>query len=64
MEDRPWLKHYDPGVPQTINYPEQPLYAFLEQAAEDYPDKPCTIFKGAVVTYREMNALSDQLAAA
>ena len=63
MEGRPWLKHYGEGVPQTINYPEVPLFHFLEEAARRYPANPCTIFKGAVITYREMNDLVDRLAA-
>lgn len=64
MDDRPWLKHYDPGVPQHIDIPAVPLHAFLRQDAERYPDRPCTNFKGHVVTYREMDALTDHLAAA
>ncbi len=29
--DRPWLKHYDAGIPSTLEYPPIPLHAFLEQ---------------------------------
>lgn len=64
MNDRPWLAHYDRGVPQTIEYPKAPLFYFLENAAKKYPDRACTIFKGAVISYKEMNALSDHMAAA
>lgn len=64
MNDRPWLAHYDKGVPQTIEYPKAPLFHFLEKAAEKYPDRACTIFKGAVISYKEMNALTDHMAAA
>lgn len=64
MTERPWLAHYDKGVPQTIEYPKAPLFHFLEEAARKYPDRACTIFKGAVISYREMNALSDHMAAA
>ena len=63
MEDRPWLKIYDKGVPQHIDYPPIPLFGLLEESAKKYPDSACTIFKGAVITYREMNALTDRLAA-
>ena len=64
MTDRPWLAHYDKGVPKNIDYPKVPLYYFLEQSAGKYPDKPCTIFKGGVVTYKEMNEITDRIAAA
>jgi long-chain acyl-CoA synthetase len=63
MSDNPWLENYDEGVPQTIDYPEVPLFYFLEESARKYPDSPCTIFKGAKISYREMNELSDRLAA-
>ncbi len=63
MEDRPWLANYDEGVPKHIDYPEVPLYYFLEKSARKYPNAPCTIFKGARITYREMNEITDQLAA-
>jgi long-chain acyl-CoA synthetase len=63
MEDRPWLKLYDKGVPQHIDYPAIPLFGLLEESARKYPDSPCTIFKGAIITYREMNEITDRLAA-
>lgn len=64
MNDRPWLAHYDRGVPQTIEYPKAPLFHFLEEAARKYPDRACTIFKGAVISYKEMNERTDHMAAA
>lgn len=63
MNERPWLAHYDDGVPQHIDYPEVPLFALLDDAARKYPEAPCTIFKGARISYREMNDLTDRLAA-
>jgi len=63
MSEKPWLKHYDEGVPQHIDYPNVPLFTLLEEAARKYPDAPCTIFKGAKISYREMNELTDRLAA-
>ncbi len=64
MNNSPWLAHYDKGVPQTIDYPKAPLFYFLEEAARKYPDRACTIFKGAVISYKEMNAQTDAMAAA
>lgn len=54
MNEHPWFAKYDEGVPKTIDYPKKPLYYFLEESTRKYPDKPCTIFKGAVITYKEM----------
>lgn len=64
MNEKPWLAHYDKGVPQTFDIPSVPLFHFLEESARKYPDRACTIFKGAVITYKEMNATSDRVAAA
>ena len=64
MDSRPWLAHYDKGVPQTIDYPQVPVFHFLEESARKYPDKACTIFKGAVISFKEMSAITDEIAAA
>lgn len=63
MNEKPWLKRYDEGVPHHIDYPQKSLVYLLEQAAEKYPNTACTIFKGARISYQEMNRLTDRLAA-
>jgi long-chain acyl-CoA synthetase len=63
MDDRPWLKRYDQGVPQHLDYLQVPLFRLLQEAAQKYPDASCTIFKGAKISYREMDELTDRLAA-
>lgn len=64
MEHRPWHDCYDEGIPSSLTYPEVPIFHFLEDSAKKYPDKPCTIFKGAEISYKEMSKITDQLAAA
>src|SRR5450759_4756201 len=64
MDAHPWLKHYDKGVPQSINYPPVPIFHFLEESARKHPDRACTLFKGAAISFREMNAITDKVAAA
>jgi long-chain acyl-CoA synthetase len=62
---KPWLRLYDKGVPPSLApYPDHPLHAFLEQSARDYPDSPAVIFRNHKLTYRELDDLTDQLAAA
>ena len=63
MDEKIWLKRYDEGVPHQIEYPPLPLFRLLDEAAKNYPDSACTIFKGATITYPEMNELTDKLAA-
>lgn len=64
MQNKPWLKNYDPGIPHTLDYPETTLFGLLEQSAAKYPDQACTIFKGAVITYKEMLGYVNRLATA
>ncbi len=63
MEEHPWFNHYDEGVPRSIDYPEVNLFHFLEDNARKYPNSACTIFKGARITYRDMDRIVDRLAA-
>ena len=64
MNERPWLANYDRGVPHTLEIPDVTLFHFLEESAKKFPDRACTIFKGAVITYQEMNVITDRVAAA
>ena len=57
---RPWLKHYDHGVPSTLApYPERTLVDYIGDAAREQPDHPALLFKGSRVTYGELERLSD-----
>jgi long-chain acyl-CoA synthetase len=62
MDHKPWHDSYDEGIPTTLSYPDVPLFYFLEQSAKKFPDKPCTIFNGSEVSYKEMSQITDQLA--
>jgi len=64
MDHRPWHDYYDDGIPTSLSYPSVPVFHFLDESTKNYPDKACTIFKGAEITYSEMNRITDQLAAA
>ena len=64
MQSQPWLEFYDPGVPANLTYPDIPVFHFLDEAARRFPERPCTIFKEAVTTYREMGLATDRLAGA
>ena len=55
MAGRPWTRHYDPGVPATLSYPDVTLHALLDDAAESYPDAVATIFFNAKRTYKSIS---------
>ena len=65
MPSFPWLDHYDAGVPRTLEpYPELSLLDYLTQAARQWGDRPALLFKGATITYAQLERLSDSFAAA
>ncbi|MCA9915593.1 MAG: AMP-binding protein, partial [Anaerolineae bacterium] len=71
--DRPWLKKYDQGVPDSLKpYPNTPLHNFLMESARRAPANTALITNlhlpvlGRVdknLTYAELDAQSDALAA-
>jgi len=63
MQERVWIKHYDPGIAPEIEVPEIPLHQFLEETARKYPNRTATILKGARLSYAELDQLTDRLAA-
>jgi long-chain acyl-CoA synthetase len=61
----PWLAHYDEGVPATLApYPERTLVDYLADAARERPGEAAVLFKGATITYAQLESLSDACAAA
>ncbi len=64
MISRPWLSHYDPGVPAQLEYPAVPVFHFLDEAARLCPERACLIFQSETTTYREVAARTDRLAEA
>ncbi|TET75205.1 MAG: long-chain fatty acid--CoA ligase [Dehalococcoidia bacterium] len=62
-----WLKHYDPGVPETIDYPRVALQQLLEESANRFPKQTAIIFPGAfddeyLMSYRDLAEKSNRLA--
>jgi long-chain acyl-CoA synthetase len=59
---RPWLKHYDPGVPAEIPIPDSTLHDMLRESTRKYGNNTALIFYGAHITYRELDKLVDRFA--
>jgi len=62
--EKPWLKFYEPHVPEHIDYPRTTIPAALAETARKHPDHPNTIFMGRAITYREYDEAVDRFAAA
>src|SRR5262245_36627600 len=63
MTHRPWLAHYDPGVPHTIDVPPIALPELLAAAAREFPAAPAILFYGAALSYAELERLASRFAA-
>ena len=64
METKPWLEHYDEGVPHTLQpYPDRTLLDVISDTARQRPKHPALLFEGASVSYGEWERLSDACAA-
>jgi long-chain acyl-CoA synthetase len=62
---KPWLAHYDPDVrPSLVPYPDKTLIDYLEQLAREHGSRTALLFKGASVSYRQLDAESTAFAAA
>ena len=53
-QDKPWLAHYDKGVPSSIEYKEKFLIDYLDDAARDYPNKTAFISQGYEISYAQL----------
>lgn len=72
--ERPWLSHYEDGVPAEAEIPDYPVTQNLIKAAEEYPDGTALIFGNVVeplgnklmdatMSYRELLDLTYRFAA-
>lgn len=62
--DGVWTSQYDPHVPATLSYPEEPLPQMLARSAVRFPDRPAILFYGRVIRYRELDVLVNRFAQA
>ncbi len=60
----PWQANYPAGVPEHIDYPAEPLYFILEEAARLQPDRVACRYYEQEITYSELHERSQRLAAA
>jgi long-chain acyl-CoA synthetase len=52
---RPWLEHYEAGVPYTIAIPNIPINHLLRSAVRRFPLHPAIFFEGKTFSYRRLN---------
>ncbi len=61
--DKPWLAHYEEGVPERIDYESICLPDILDRSAQRYPDRMALLFQGYRVTFDALKQMVDRFAA-
>jgi len=55
--DKPWLKNYQQGVPEHVQYEEITLPDVLERTARQFPKKDALIFNGYKLNFAQVNEM-------
>jgi len=65
MSERPWLSHYDDGVPHTLApYPAITMLDLLRDSARERPGDEAFLFMGSSISWRELELKSSAFASA
>jgi long-chain acyl-CoA synthetase len=60
--ERPWLRHYEQGVPQTLGFPNRPLHRLLHSVVRRFGKRPALVFLGKTMTYEQLNHEANRMA--
>jgi long-chain acyl-CoA synthetase len=61
---RPWLKHYQTGVPAGVEVPLKSVSQAFDEATDRDPGRTAVVFYGRSISYRELREATDRLACA
>src|SRR6266487_1400451 len=59
---RPWIRHYDQGVPARLKVPDRPLTWLLDQTVSRYPGHTAFIYYGTKLSYAQFSSLANRFA--
>jgi long-chain acyl-CoA synthetase len=61
---KPWLAHYQKGVPPTVEVPLKSVAQAFDEATERAPERTAVMFYGRSISYGELREASDRFACA
>ena len=64
MDERPWHRAYDDGVPPSVDFDATPLSEWVARAAERWPDRPAVLWLNARLTYAQLHDEVERMASA
>jgi long-chain acyl-CoA synthetase len=59
---KPWLKHYDPQVPEFLKYPQKTYMEVVRETTAYIPARTAVYYMGRGLTFHELDIFSNQLA--
>src|SRR5215471_17055598 len=59
---RPWLRHYEQGVPAQLTIADYPLTWLLDRTVSRYPGHTAFIYYGTKMTYAQFSSLANRFA--
>ena len=59
---RPWLRHYEQGVPAELEIPDRPLTWLLDRTASRYPGHAAILYYGTKLTYAQLSSYANRFA--
>ena len=62
-QDKPWLKHYQAGVPELASYETISLPDILKRSAERFPNRMALNFQGYEITFSQLQTMVDNFSA-
>src|SRR2546429_3457778 len=59
---RPWLRHYEQGVPAELEIPDRPLTWLLDQTVSHHAGHTAFIYYGTKLSYAQFSSLANRFA--
>lgn len=62
LKTRPWVAHYEEGVPTQLDIPDRPLTWLLDRTTSRYPSHTAIIYYGTKLTYAQILSYANRFA--
>src|SRR2546427_6600300 len=59
---RPWVRHYEQGVPAQLDIPDRPLTWLLDQTVSHHAGHTAFIYYGTKLSYAQLSSLANRFA--
>ena len=59
---RPWLKNYPDCVPESLKYPQEPVWRLLDRAATEWGDRDACIYYDERLTFSRVYSRARRIA--